>query len=250
MLVGVVPVTVEIVEVLRRSSQGITEPFVCRGADNAIYFVKGRAAGRVSLVKEWVCGNLAQALELPIAPFEIVQIPERLIEASSEMHLDELGSGLAFGSRQRPLTNDIVFSQVERVPLGLRKDIAVFDRWIQNYDRTLSAYGGNPNLLWATDSGSVVIIDHNNAFDSLIDQQTFAETHIFGSDFLAVCRDANDIAAYRDRLDRALDRWDGIVTSLPQGWMFLDPQETVPINFNSNDVLGVLYAHREKGFWL
>lgn len=240
----------EIVEFLRRSTQGTTEPFVCRGDDNAIYFVKGKVAGRVSLVKEWICGNLALALDLPIAPFEIVQIPDGLAESLPAMHLQDLGAGLAFGSKQRPLTNDIAFSQVELVPAGIRKDIAVFDRWIRNYDRTLSAQGGNPNLLWATDSGSVVLIDHNNAFDQPIDRGSFAETHIFGADFLEVCRDVNEIATYRVRLDRALEGWDAIVSSVPQSWKFLDAQETLPINLNLNDVFGVLQAHREVGFWL
>jgi len=245
----VVPLTVEIIEILRRSKQGMTEPFICRGADNAIYFVKGHAAGRLSLVKEWICGNLAQALELPIAPFEIVEISHELIDPAPELELNDLGSGLAFGSKQHPLTNDIVFSQVGLVPLGLRRDIAVFDRWIRNYDRTLSAYGGNPNLLWAADSSSVVMIDHNNAFDSPTDRQTFIASHIFGRAFLEICRDANEIVAYRNRLDQALDGWADIVSSVPQSWMFLDALETLPIGFNFNDAFAVLCEHREQGFW-
>lgn len=62
--------TVEIVEVIRRSKQGQTEPFICRGADDALYFVKGRSAGRVTLIKELVAGHLATKLGLPIADFD------------------------------------------------------------------------------------------------------------------------------------------------------------------------------------
>lgn len=229
--------------------QGVTEPFICRGADNAIYFVKGRSAGGVSLVKEWVCGCLAKALELPIAPFDIVEISDELMDQSSDMRLSDLGAGPAFGSRQREYTNDILFSQIDLVPLSLRKDIMVFDRWIRNYDRTLSAQGGNPNLLWAIDDGSVVMIDHNNAFDRGTDGQTFATSHIFGKEFLSTCHDAVEIDAYRQKLDGALGSWQEIVSSVPPSWLFLDALETMPINFNFDDAFEVLCQHREQGFW-
>lgn len=75
---------IEIVEVLRRSEQGVTEPFVCRGDDGALYFVKGMGgAGHRSLVCECICGRLAQALGLPVAPFEIVDVPPALVAVES-----------------------------------------------------------------------------------------------------------------------------------------------------------------------
>ena len=180
---------IEIVEVIRRSSQGATEPFICRGDDGKVYFVKGLRAGRPTLVKEWICGRLAEALGLPIAPFQIVNVPPELIEVPSNLALNELGAGLAFGSQERVLVSDIVFSQVPRVPLETRRDILIFDRWVRNYDRSLTAHGGNPNLLWAVDGDAVVMIDHNNAFDHEMDGQTFAHQHIFGEDLLDLLND-------------------------------------------------------------
>lgn len=41
---------IQIVEVLGRSIQGITRPFICRGEDDRTYFVKGQGAGRRSLI--------------------------------------------------------------------------------------------------------------------------------------------------------------------------------------------------------
>ena len=240
---------VEIIEVLRRSTQGMTEPFICRAEDEAIYFVKGRGAGRPSLVKEWICGCLAKALDLPIAPFAIVEISDQLIDPSSDMQLSDLGAGLAFGSLQRELTSDILFSQIDRIHWRTRRDIMVFDLWIRNYDRTLSADGGNPNLLWATDASSVVMIDHNNAFDRPVDGQTFSDSHIFGREFLTTCHDADEIAYYRSLLDAALENWTDFVSSVPHEWLYLDVHETQPINFNFNDAFEVLCRHREEGFW-
>ncbi|WP_409527298.1 HipA family kinase [Rhizobium sp. BK591] len=49
---------IEIEEVLRRSDQGVTRPYICRGADGKLYYVKGKDAGYESLVKEWIAGTL------------------------------------------------------------------------------------------------------------------------------------------------------------------------------------------------
>ena len=49
---------VQIVEIIGRATQGVTKPFICRGEDEEIYFVKGRGAGKRSLICEWVVGNL------------------------------------------------------------------------------------------------------------------------------------------------------------------------------------------------
>lgn len=47
-----------IVEVLERSVQGRTEPYVCRGDDGEVYFAKGRSATRRGLIAEWLCVRL------------------------------------------------------------------------------------------------------------------------------------------------------------------------------------------------
>jgi len=76
---------IEIIEVLGRSKQGVTEPFICRGDDNNIYFVKGINAGRRSQVCEWISANLAREFNIPIAPFCIVNVPEELLEGNPQL---------------------------------------------------------------------------------------------------------------------------------------------------------------------
>ena len=62
--------SVAITEIVRRSEQGVTRPFLCRSADGTGYFVKGIVgAGAESLRAEWVCGKLAQTLGLPIPDY-------------------------------------------------------------------------------------------------------------------------------------------------------------------------------------
>lgn len=81
--------TVEIVEVIRRSEQRITRPFICRGKDGQTYFVEGKFAGPRSLVCEWIAGSLAKRVGLPIAPFTLVDVPEELLELDSGLDLKD-----------------------------------------------------------------------------------------------------------------------------------------------------------------
>ncbi|ABK43587.1 hypothetical protein Mmc1_1069 [Magnetococcus marinus MC-1] len=135
----------EIVEVLERSEQGVTRPFICRGNNNKLYFVKGHGAGKRSLLCEWIAGNLGVSLGLPIAPFETVLIPEALISSIPEGKWRDLGTGPAFGSIHQQAM-ELTAQSMTEVPDHVQQDIFVFDWWIRNEDRTLSQYGGNPNL--------------------------------------------------------------------------------------------------------
>ena len=42
--------TLEVVEIIGRSKQGFTKPYICRCDDGEIYFVKGRSATRRGLI--------------------------------------------------------------------------------------------------------------------------------------------------------------------------------------------------------
>lgn len=117
---------IEIVEVLRRSEQGMTRPFICRGDDGEIYFVKGVGAGRRSQVCEWICGHLGMAFGLPVAPFEIVHVPAELLAVDSALKLSDLGAGPAFGSRQQHVT-EITMEAAKEVPDCLKRDVLLFD---------------------------------------------------------------------------------------------------------------------------
>jgi hypothetical protein len=170
--------SVEIVEVLGRSVQGVTRPFICRGDDGNLYFVKGRSAGRRSLICEWICANLAKKLELPIAPFEIVHIPEELIIPGLDLELTELGAGPAFGSRRLELM-EVNYSMIFEIPDELQQQVLMFDLWINNADRTLSQKGGNPNLFWVPDHEELIVIDHNQAFDPDFCREEVWGDHVF-----------------------------------------------------------------------
>lgn len=175
-----------IIEIIDRSSQGITSPFICRAEDGAIYYVKGRHAGYRALCCEWVAGELARLWGLPVAPYAIVEVPSALVRGSVHPDALDLGVGPAFGSRQIEAAVELRWSDVVSgsVRLELCAQILLFDWWVDNPDRT----AGNPNLLWIVHEQQLRVIDHNLAFSSHMMPNglvNFTNEHIFGADLIA-----------------------------------------------------------------
>jgi len=239
-------VTVQIVEFIERSVQGMTEPFICRGNDGEIYFVKGIGATRKSQVFEWIAGNLGLELGLPIAPFEIVDVPEELIEGSAE--LIQLGRGLAFGSRKQVIT-ELNFAGISEVPLELQRDVLAFDWWIRNGDRNLSELGGNPNLFWDTTVKKLVVIDHNQAFDPEFDRENFHKLHVFSSIQQSLFADFDRMQKYSENFSRALGSWERICNGIPIEWYYADKEMTVSADIDINELLEILQKCNKDEFW-
>lgn len=241
--------TVDIEEVLRRSDQGQTEPFICRGSDEEIYFVKGRGASRRSLLCEWVAGNLGYNLGLPIPPFEIVDVPEELFEVGSSLDLYDLGPGPAFGSLQRSVM-ELTPSSLLDIPKEQQMDVLAFDWWVHNSDRWLSEKGGNPNLFLDADSHELIVLDHNLAFDPNFDTLDFLDHHVFSGQQRDVFTDMLRRRDYNARFADALGKWPEIVGAIPQEWYFLDQEMTVPIqDFDPSEIYKFLSRFNKVDFW-
>jgi hypothetical protein len=253
-------VSLEVVEVLGRSEQGMTQPYICRCSDGEVYFVKGNGASRRSQISEWLCGHLAQALGLPIAPFAIADVPQELIEADLTGWLKDLGAGAAFASR-KVMGQELALSQVPSVPLSVRRDVLVFDWWVRNGDRCLTPLGGNVNLLWqpaavardADDAkaaqGALAVIDHNLAFDEDFDRSRFCADHVFAADVVDVYSDFVLRQAYVDRMHGALAQFGAAWENVPPAWSFKDSEQTVPIHYPKDRVWAMLKAIESPGFW-
>jgi hypothetical protein len=240
---------IEIDEVLKRSHQGVTQPYICRGADENLYFVKGKGAGYASLVKEWIAGQLAIRLGLPIPQFRIVTVPLELYEAGREGALRDLGAGLLFGSENVESANEISFVNVQQAPEVVKRDVAAFDWWIQNGDRTLSDTGGNPNILWSETERRLIVIDHNLAFDETVTLNTLLEGHIFRSSLSDICDDVLLQEHYNARFDEALLDLPEILGDIPERWHYVDDTCTVEISLSLRRVEDTLKRHRVPAFW-
>lgn len=239
---------IQIVEVIGRSSQGVTRPFVCRGDDDEVYYVKGSGSGRRSQICEWIAGRLGETLGLPIPPFAIVEVPSELIELGGMPDLAELGKGPAFGSRRHSLI-ELPHSAVDEVPLEVQCDVLTFDWWIHNGDRTLTATGGNPNLFWDPADAALLVLDHNQAFDPDFDPADFRRFHAFGRQIPALFEDLVRRVYYAKRLELALERWDTIVSEIPPDWYFVDAEMTVPTLFDAPAAFELLARCMDKEFW-
>lgn len=240
--------TIEIVEIMGRSEQGVTRPFICRGDDDQVYFVKGRGAGRRSLICEWIAGQLGRQLGLPIAPFEIVEVPQELLGIAMRDDLPELGAGKAFASRKVSVV-ELSASHVEYVPKETQRDVLAFDWWVHNGDRSLGEAGGNPNLFWDVESEGLVVIDHNQAFDPAFSPQDFVEIHAFRGEWQALFGDWIVQKKYRERFLDALSDWGTICGSVPPEWWFVDVEQTVPTDFDVQSARQLLMRCQANGFW-
>lgn len=207
---------VTIVEVKRRSQQGMTRPFYCRGDDDNWYWAKGSFAGKAALCYEWLAGRVAQEFGLPIPPFEQAIVPEELVQYSAMEDIEDLGSGIVFASEHVDGAGDLLLPHVSRVPVELRQKILIFDWWMQNEDRTLGVQGGNVNLLWTATEAAAHVIDHNVAFDETFDLAQFRRNHVFRGDM-----DSLDPQLGLELEPLMLDisaRFEGFFDELPEEW--------------------------------
>ncbi len=175
---------VHLVEVLGRSIQGATRPFLCLADDGELYYAKGEDAGRRSLCCEWVAGTLAQRFGLPVPPFAAACVPPELVRESLRPDIHHLGAGLVFASRRVEGAREITWSEAQACPEELKARVLFFDWWVHNEDRSMSPDGGNPNLLISPGEAgraSVWVFDFNLAFDVGFSEQDFWRHHVFAA---------------------------------------------------------------------
>ncbi|GAB1437225.1 hypothetical protein MASR2M32_34800 [Sphaerotilus sulfidivorans] len=232
-----------IVEVLGRSEQGVTRPFLCLADDGHKYYVKSRGALWTSVVHEWVGSRLAQEFGLPVAPFTIVEVDEIL---SDELGDFDLEAGLAFGSRVAHATHEFEPSRTALCTAAFRQDLLAFDWWIRNQDRLLGPTAGRPNLLWQTTTQRPVVIDHNNAFDPDFNVAEFLSLHVCSSEWTAITGDLWRRTEYEQRFTPLIDRLPVFWRELPHNWTH-DDSGTARITMES--IQSILTRVDLPDFW-
>lgn len=235
---------VSIVEIIGPAEQGVSRPYKCRGEDGLLYYVKGRQTDRHSVWAEWLCGHLAVAFGLNLPPFRLVEISPELLEETRADWRD-LGAGIGFGSEH--CANPTWFEPgfAAQVPPDIQRDVLVFDWWVGNMDRTI----GNPNLLWDAAQRQLVVIDHNQAFDSAFRARDFAALHVFSGVFGSVFDDLVTRDIYAQRLSKALEVWPSACDNAPSEWRWANPEQDVPANFDLAATGAFLERCRSADFW-
>lgn len=238
-------------EVIRRTEQGQTKPYLCRADDGCIYFVKSGGLPKRELVSEWLAATMAREVGIPIPEFALVEIPEELCDLRMGDWVRDLVPGAAFASR-RVEASDFAWSMTSRVPADQRALIAAFDWWIRNADRTLSALGGNPNLLWrqGRKGGEVVVFDHNLAFEAGFDAAQFLDSHVFADDLVQLASDWVARQQVRQGFEVALHCLPQACATIPDAWRFADAEQTVLAAWSLSEMVATLERCRnEQTFW-
>jgi hypothetical protein len=204
----------EIVEIAGLSDQGKSKPYLCRGEDEKLYYVKGQNASSSARCREWIVGNLAKAFGLPVPPFCLVNVsPELLAETPDEWQ--NIGSGVAFASSMQNGCQWFELGFVDCVEQRLRRDLVMFDWWVRNQDREEN----NTNLLWDSISKSLFVIDFDASFDASFFSTFFQNYHVFSRDWSDVSNDCLLRADYEERFTQALAVLNEACDNLPLEWM-------------------------------
>lgn len=234
----------QIVEILQPAEQGRTTPFLCRGEDEQMYYVKGLNTGRQGQWCEWLAGHLGQAFGLPIPPFCLVELlPELLENTCPEWR--RIGTGPAFASLARQGSQWLETHLAGEVPVALRRDVLVFDWWVHNMDR----FDDNTNLLWDRNHQQLTVIDHDLAFNPEFWPSLFRDHHIFAGEWVAVFGDLARQAEYANRLAQALSIFDAACDNVSPAWRWATAEIGVPFKFDEAGARNTLERCLHPDFW-
>ena len=125
-----------------------------------------------------------------------------------------------------------------------------FDWWIRNGDRCLGELGGNPNLFWAPKNRSLVLFDHNQAFDPGFSPAEFRVTHAFAGTIPLLFADRVLQRELADRFIAALDHWADILAAIPSAWWYTDEEKSVTTDFDPCEVMAILERYQQTDFWI
>ncbi len=253
------PYTV-ITSVLGRSEQGMTRPFICQLDHWKTCYVKGAYAGQRSLCCEWVAGWLAKTVLdgvlINVPSIDMTYVPPALIEKSARKDIRDLGAGTVFASCRVEGAQELSWSSAQDWPEETMASLLLLDLWIQNEDRSLSAHGGNPNLLVtqvpllpapnareaqgkdALAREMLWAYDFNLAFDEQFDRTRFFDSHVFGG-MLNQWPEG-----FRERMEpqlrEALEQLPQLFDELPTEWLHLDGDDSLPVQLDRDRVFSVL----------
>jgi hypothetical protein len=157
-----------------------------------------------------------------------------------------LGSGYVFASECIDSTTEFKYEMLKKVDPALQRDILLFDLWVQNEDRALTDFGGNPNLLWESGQSKLHIIDHNLAFEKDFNQDDFWRTHVFHQQFSNFQLDSVEKKDIEFRLQESLKSWAECWGKIPNEWKE-DNEETKLFNFETT--LNRLSEEAQGNIW-
>ena len=233
---------IEVREFITRLEQGYTEAFLCRAADGHTYVAKSVQAGRETLVRECISGQIGRALNVSIPPFERLYCAPSVARQSLNPELAHLVSEPPFGSRFVDGVPTLNVADVVAIDEDVRRLVLLFDWWVFNEDRT----DDNPNLLWDPAVGALHVIDHNLAFSPRVGDpaavQEFWSRHLFRQS-----REGMGRPDFRAVMFGVMGR---ILDLLPAWWAALPDEWTGVCELTLESVVNTLDRCRSDDFWV
>ncbi|WP_340678221.1 HipA family kinase [Paraglaciecola sp.] len=238
---------INIIEIKQKMTQGKTEPWLCLGDDDNQYVVKRLNATFKGCLYEWIAANLGERYGLAIPVCALVYVDKSLVEYDIDL-LVGLGNGIGFGSTLKPCLIEVNVNLLRKANPQILKDLFMFDYWVNNGDRTLTESGGNPNLYFNLSTSSLVVFDHNLAFDQDFSVEDHKNLHV--SSFLF--RGQTDLfeptierPEYERKFTQALSGLDAIIATIPDEWLKEIPDALGEIE----RIRVVLGAFKHDDFW-
>jgi hypothetical protein len=146
--------------------EGGSLPAVVEADDEGLYVLKFRGAGQGprALVAEWVAGEIARALELPVPEIVFARLDAELARTEGDPEIQDLirasdGLNLAMDYLPGALAFD---PAADGIDAALASRIVWFDSFVRNVDRTarntnLMVWHGKP---WLIDHGASLYFHH------------------------------------------------------------------------------------------
>lgn len=214
-----------VTEIVRRITDCATEPFLCKCDDGELYVVKGMpSVPRVQLIAEWVSAHIGSELGLSLPDFGMAYVDKALTQYVPEWR-NALNEGFAFATKFIPGVAPITFTQAHTsINEQEQKKIYLFDRWINNSDRTLSPQAGNVNIIFDYRNDSYYLIDHNLAFDQNDDDTSF-DYHVYAPRHRKWWFDIVDRPQSEDELTRTKAVYPLCIGHIPDEWLPETEQE-------------------------
>jgi hypothetical protein len=206
-----------IVSICGRAEKGVSRPFLCEAEDGHFYFVKRDNVSADQLVIEFIISRLAEECGLPVAPVEVLTIPEELATYAIVERSEEFRPGAAFGSRRVPFADEIRTSHLRQIDDETKMRCLCFDWWTRNSDRRLDLIGGDPNLLWDPVLQSVILLDHDSCLDPDFDEIEFKREHAFRDTRPFIERPFYE--KWRTKFESTIYNLDKIWDEMPQEWI-------------------------------
>ncbi len=147
--------------------EGGSLPGLVEADDDGLYVVKFRGAGQGprALVAEWLAGEIARAIGLPVPELVVIDVDAGLGDAEPDEELQDLvqhSGGLNLGLDFLPGALSFNPAAGTAVDPAFAADLVWLDAFVTNPDRTAA----NPNLLvwhgrtWLIDHGAALYVHH------------------------------------------------------------------------------------------